>query len=147
RTIDHKSFFVFDKDDVTIQPNSFGEKAPSVKIIFAPKFLIKNSLKIYTPEAINFFIKIFNKKYGGSFTLPYYSLFIGEKKLTGLIVADVYASSFGSMGVTPSVGSSLEVNARGMPLSSFIILCLLVILTTIFVYKKLSSKKKDGKKK
>lgn len=148
KTIDHRSFFTIDKDDLTVQPNSFGEKAQPVKIIFSPKFIVKNKLKVYTPEALNFFIRLINKKYENSFSLPYYSLFIGERKISGLIVADVYASSFGYMGVTPSVGSSLEVHAKGMPLSSFIILCILILLIALFIYKKItSSKEKKDKQK
>ncbi|MBU5689411.1 MAG: hypothetical protein KQA41_04275 [Candidatus Aenigmarchaeota archaeon] len=139
KTVDYRNYFILDKNDLTIPPMSLGDKAPAVKIIFSPKFINKNYLKIYTPEAINFFIKLINKKYENNFVLPYYSLFIGEKSINGLIVAEVYSSSFGPLGVTPSVGSKMEIHAKGMPWSSFIILCCLIILTIIFIIKKIKS--------
>lgn len=145
-TLDYRSFFFFDKDDITIKPLSFENDAAAIKIIFSPKFLIKNNVRIFTPEAINFFIKLVNKKYENSFVIPFYTLFLGEKKILGLIVADVYASSFGEMGVTPSVGSNLEISARGMPYSSFVILCLLVLLIGIFIFRKIKGKTKHKKK-
>jgi len=146
KTVDYRSFFNFDRDDITIAPFSLEKNAPAVKVIFSPKFFIKNELKLYTPEALNFFIKLLNKNYQNSFTLPYYSMFIGERKITGLVVADVYASSFGQMGVTPSVGSKLEMRARGMPLSSFILLLILAILIGILIYTKIKSRKSQKKK-
>jgi len=143
-TIDYKSIFTLDKDDLKIPPRAYGEEAPPVKVTFSPKFITKNYLRVYTPEAINFFIRIINKKYENSFVIPYYSLFIGERRIQGLIVASVYASSFGSLGVTPSVGTNVEVNAKGMPLSSFLILLCLLALIIVYIVKRIKSR---GKKK
>jgi len=137
--LDYKSFFVLDKTDIVIGPLNNKEGVP-VKIIFSPKFILRNYLTIYTPEFLNFFIKIFNKKYDNKITIPYFTFFIGERHLRGLLVADVYASSFGKMGVTPSVGSSLEVHAKGMPLLSFLLLCLFLLLLVVFILKKLNVK-------
>jgi hypothetical protein len=144
-TIDYRSIFTIDKDDLRVSPKAYGEQAPAVKVIFSPKFITKNYLRVYTPEAINFFIKIVNKKYENSFVLPYYGLFIGKRSIHGLIVANVYASSFGSLGVTPSVGTNVEANARGMPLSSFIILLCLLILIIIYIVKKVKPSKKKSR--
>jgi hypothetical protein len=141
---DYRSFFTIDKTDVTVGP--MDKDGVPVKIIFSPKFILKNYLTIYTPEFINFFVKIFNKKYDSKFTVPYFTLFIGERHFSGLLVADVYASSFGKMGVTPSVGSSLEVHAKGMPLASFLLLCLLLLLLVFFVLKKMKVNFKKAKK-
>ncbi|MEM5776844.1 MAG: hypothetical protein QXJ06_00150 [Candidatus Aenigmatarchaeota archaeon] len=147
KTVDYKSFFIFDKYDITVKPMTFGSDAPPIKIIFSPKFITKNHLRIYTPEALNFFIKLVNKNYQNSFVIPCYSLFLGERKLSGLIVAEVYESSFGEMGVAPSVGSNIDITAKGMPISSFIILCLLIVLLGIFIFKKIKQKSSKEKHK
>lgn len=133
---DYRSYFTLDKDDITIPPQSYGDNAPEIRIIFSPKFITKKNLKIYTPEFFNFFVKVINKNYQNSLTIPYLALFIGEKNLNGLLIADVYESSFGTLGVTPSVGASLDMTAKGMPLSSFIILVLLIVLIIIFILNK-----------
>lgn len=142
KTIDYRSFFTIDKQDITINPSTMGSDAPAVKITFSPKFILKNYLKLYTPEFFNFFVKVFNKKYENYIAIPYYSLFIGQKSFKGLLVADVYASSFGEMGVTPSVGSTIEINASGMPMMSFIILCIFFALFAYFIYTKITQHKK-----
>ncbi|MEM5878648.1 MAG: hypothetical protein QXF12_07275 [Candidatus Aenigmatarchaeota archaeon] len=147
KTIDYRSFFTLDKDDVKIAPFVNGNDGPAIKLTFSPKFILKNYLRIYTPDFINFFIKIVNKNYKNSFVIPYYSLFIGEKSFKGLIVADVYASSFGYMGVTPSVGSTIEIHATGMPVLSFVFLLALLALLAYFSYTKIKSHKKDKHKK
>ncbi|MCX8179024.1 MAG: hypothetical protein N3D75_04330, partial [Candidatus Aenigmarchaeota archaeon] len=147
KTIDYRSFFTLEKDDVKIAPFVTGNDGPAIKLTFSPKFILKNYLRIYTPDFINFFIKIVNKNYKNSFVIPYYSLFIGEKSFRGLIVADVYASSFGYMGVTPSVGSTIEIHATGMPVLSFVFLLVLLVLLVYFSYTKIKSYKKDKHKK
>lgn len=136
KIVDYRNYFTLDKNDLTIPPMSLENQAPAIKIIFLPKFINKNYLKVYTPEGINFFIKLINKKYENNFVIPYYTLFIGERSINGLIIAEVYSSDFGPLGVTPSVGSKMEVHAKGMPWSSFIILCILIVLIIFFVAKK-----------
>jgi hypothetical protein len=145
KTIDYRSFFTLDKSDLTIKPQSYGENAAPVKLIFSPKFITKNYLKVYTPEGLNFLIKLINKKYDNNFVIPYYSLFIGERRIQGLIVSNIYSSSFGPLGVTPSVGTNVSVQARGMPVSSFIILLVLLALIAFYIKTKIDSKKKKSR--
>jgi len=133
---DPNSYFVITRNDVTVPARSIGNNGIPVVILFSPHIITKKYLKVYTPEFLNFFIRLVDRKYDGSFTLPYFALFIGEKKLNGLLVADVYWSSFGSLGVTPSVGASLEMTAMGIPLSSFIFFVVIILLLVVFLLKK-----------
>jgi len=147
KTIDYRSFFTIPQNDFTVPPMTYGESGPTIVIRFSPRFILKNHLKIYTPGFINFFLKVINKKYENSFSVPYFTLFLGERRIKGLLVADVYESNFGVMGVRPSVGSSLEMTARGMPVSSFIFLLILIILLVVLILRKVGFEPKHIFKK
>jgi hypothetical protein len=133
---DHNSYFRFEQDDVTIPPATTGKDGIPVYIRFSPNLILKKYLTFRAPRFTDFFVRIFNKDYNGWVKIPYFTLFIGEKHLKGLMVADVYWSSFGKMGVTPSVGATLEMTARGMPLSSFVFLLLLLVLVILIILRK-----------
>lgn len=133
---DHKSYFTFNTDDVTVSPMSIGQSGAPIFIHFSPKIIIKKDLKIYPPKTIGFFFKFIDKNYPGYVKVPYFTIFVGEKHLKGLLVAHVYESSFGKMGVTPSVGSSLSMYATGVPKSSFIFFVVIIILLILLIFRK-----------
>jgi hypothetical protein len=56
--------------------------------------------------------------------------------MDGLVMFDVVASTFGYMGVAPSVAATLEMHAIGMPLGSFIFLLIIIAVVAYFVFKK-----------
>jgi hypothetical protein len=138
---DPTEYFKLEKEEVYVPARTTETNAIPVSIHFAPKLVIKKYIKFYTPESLNFFIEYLNPKYGGSFSIPYFTLLIEEKKLNGLISADVVWSNFGPLGVTPSVGANLEMRAKGMPFGSFVLLVIVLILVIFLILRRIGFEK------
>jgi hypothetical protein len=144
---DYNSYFKFDETDLFVPAKASGNEGTPVIIHFAPKFFLKKYFSMPTPRFLRFFIRLFDKDHSNIIKIPYFVPFIGEKHLKGLLAVDVYWSTFGEMGVTPSVGASLQMTAHGMPVSSFIFLVLLIILLILFILRKKGIELKDIPKK
>lgn len=133
---DVREYFTIDKEIVEVPGYTNENNAVPVSIKFAPKILIKKYLKFYTPEWIDFFIKIFKKDYKGSFSVPYYTIFIGKKEIEGKLAADVIGYAGGVLGVRPSVAATLTMTAYGMPLMSFLIVLVVIIYGVYLIAKR-----------
>jgi hypothetical protein len=132
---DPTQYFKLSTGEVLVPGNTPATNAVPVSISFAPKLFVIKHIRFFTPGSINFFIHYIDKHYSGGFTLPYPTLLIGKKQMNGIIVADVVWSSFGPLGVTPSVGSTLAMTATGMPVSSFIIILIALIIIIFLIIK------------
>ena len=103
-----------------------------------------------TPDSLNFLIKSINKGYTGKFSIPYYTLLIGEKNIKAQISASSYWSTFGEMGTIAAVGAPLNLHITGMPFGSLVILIVLFLLIIsvilLTIYKKTSLLQKIRKK-
>jgi hypothetical protein len=147
RIDDYNSYFTFETTNVTVPPKTRGQEGSPVIIYFSPKIITKKYFRFNTPEFLDFFINIFKRDYDGNVHIPYFSVFIGEKYIKGLLSAVVYSSSFGSMGVAPSVGAGVEMTAKGIPLGSFIFLVIVIVLVFLLIFRKKFSGKKTIKHK
>jgi len=130
-----------DKQEVYVPANTMGGGVP-VTITLTPKLILIKQFRFGLPEAISFFVRLLNKNFDGTISIPYPSLVIGEHKLEGKVSADMIWSSFGNLGVRPAVGATAEFSYKGMPLSSFILL--LVGLAIVF-YVGIRKFKKKGR--
>ncbi|OGI15268.1 hypothetical protein A3K63_05005 [Candidatus Micrarchaeota archaeon RBG_16_49_10] len=137
-----RSYFTILDNDVTVGPRAMGADGAPVTLRFSPKVIVKKYFRFHTPEFLNFFVRVFDKDYGNTLTIPYYTMFVGQKHMTGLIVAEVYWSDFGPIGVAPSVGSSFDLKASGVPLSSLIFLILLLVLIVLLILRRRRAKAK-----
>jgi len=128
-----------DKKEVDIPPFSMKKGAP-ITITLTPKLIIFKNLKIYTPEGVNFYVKLLNRNYPGYFLIPYPYLIIGTHNINGTLTAEVISSSFGYIGVRPAVGSTTEIYVEGMPLSSFILLVVAILLVLFVCIRRVKKK-------
>jgi hypothetical protein len=142
---DPKQYFTFDKDVVTVPPYSTENNAAPVTIKFSPKLLIIKHLKFYTPEWLNFLVKVVNPKYDGSFQIPYPTLLIGKKELNGKLAAEVVSYNGATPGVMPSVAATMKVSAVGMPLGSLIFIILIILITIFLILRRVQRLKRKKK--
>ncbi len=128
-------YFTLEKTDVFIPNNTRGVGIP-VAIHLHPRLILMKKLRIYTPESINFLVKLINPKYQGKIEIPYLTLLIGNREIKGRIVVDAYWSSFGAMGVSPAIASVFELYVKGMPLGSFLIIITIFFAILILILYK-----------
>ena len=133
---DPAQYFTLDKEMVEVPPFTTETNAIPVSITFAPKILIRKYLKFYTPEWLNFYIRLANKGYLGSFSVPYFTLLIGKKELEGKFAADVLEYDGMKPGVIPSVAAHLNMTAYGMPFESFLFLVLAISVAIFLILRK-----------
>ncbi|MCD6371408.1 MAG: hypothetical protein J7L39_01700, partial [Candidatus Aenigmarchaeota archaeon] len=133
-----------DKKEVYVPPNTMGDGIP-ITITLTPKLILIKYLRLYTPESINFLVRLINPDYPGSFDLPYPSLFLGDRTIRGRIVVNVYESTFGAAGVTPAMASTYIARVKGMPLGSLLIILLGIIFVVWVINKKTKFLKKSKK--
>jgi hypothetical protein len=131
-----EQYFKIDKNLVSVPPYTNENNAVPVTIKFSPKFLITKNLRFYTPEWLNFFVKLVNKNYDGKFEIPYLTLLIGKKELSGKFVADVVSYNGITPGVMPSVAATLTMSAKGMPVGSFIFLVIIILILIFLVLRR-----------
>ena len=124
-----------DKEEVYVPAYTTGDGLP-VTLTVNPKLIWIKKLRIYTPESINFLVKLINPKYQGKIEIPYLTLLIGNREIKGRIVVDAYWSSFGAMGVSPAIASVFELYVKGMPLGSFLIIITIFFAILILILYK-----------
>lgn len=107
-----------------------------VTVSLSPRLFVTKYLRVFTPDAINFFLKMAIPSYSNYFDLPYPSLLLGEEQFHGGVAINVVSSTFGTIGVFPSVASTLELKVIGMPWGSFILLLLALIVAVLLVLRK-----------
>jgi len=133
---DPSQYFTLDKEMIEVPPNTNADNAIPVQITFTPRLLIRKYLKFYTPEWLNFYIRLVNKGYPGSFSVPYFTLLIGKKELEGKVAADVLEYDGMRPGVIPSVAAHLNMTAYGMPFESFLFLVLAISVAIFLILRK-----------
>ena len=141
-----EQYFRIGKDRLYV-PNRTAEPGKIIPIYVTPKLLILKEAKIYTPESINFLLRVLSPSYPGYFSFLYPSLLIGSKNIKGRIVVSVTKSTFGSMGVTPAIACTFNLTIIGMPLGSLLLILAGLGIISFGIYKKLKVKKKRRKKK
>ena len=137
-----------DKQEVYVPANTISGGVP-VTITLTPKLILIKQFRFELPEALAFFIRLWDRNFTGKVSIPYPTLIIGGHRLEGTITADLFWSSFGALGVRPSVGSTAIFTYKGMPLSSFILLLVGVGILIYVITRKLKiiRKIKPGKKR
>ncbi len=135
------SYITLDKDDVYVKAHTTGAGIP-VEIRVAPRLILINKIKLFTPESLNFLVRMLNPKYKGYVTIPYPALFLGERKIDGRVVVNAYWSSYGPMGVSPAVASIVKIRLKGMPVGSLILLLIGISLVGLYLWKKIYPKAK-----
>ncbi len=147
---DYQQFFKFVPDDVYVQNHTSPDSGNGITVYVTPKLWLKKDLIFNTPESLNFLIKSINKKYTGKFSIPYYTLLIGDKNIKAQVSASSYWSTFGEMGTMAAVGAPLDLHITGMPFGSLIILIFLFLLIVsvivVILFKKTSLLRKIRKK-
>ena len=147
---DYKQFFKFVPDDVFIRNHTGVDDGAGITVYVTPNLWLKKDLILTTPDSLNFLIKSINKGYTGKFSIPYYTLLIGEKNIKAQISASSYWSTFGEMGTIAAVGAPLNLHITGMPFGSLVILIVLFLLIIsvilLTIYKKTSLLQKIRKK-
>ena len=138
---EYRQFFRFDPEEVYLSNNTGPDSATPVTIHITPSMLVRKDLVITTSEDINFLIRGINPNYKGEFSIPYYTLLIGDKFIKGSVTASAVWSTFGSMGAVPAVGASLELSIKGMPLGSLIIILLLVLIVIVLTVWRVGPKR------
>jgi hypothetical protein len=129
-------FVSLSKREMTLPPRTTADSAPIVWVVVNPKLLNIQYFGVTTPDSINFFIRLINPKYGNGFEIPYPAFFIGEKEFRGRVSFDVVSSSFGPLGVAPSIATTLLVKVKGMPLGSFILILAALIIAILLIVKR-----------
>jgi len=146
---DYTQFFRFDPTEVYV-PNKTGpDAAIPITVYITPNAFIKKDLVLFTPESINFLVRLVNPDYNGELVIPYPTLIVDNKILKGGITLSAFWSTFGAMGAVPAVGSDFQMNIKGVPLGSVIIIIVLVIIViaTLMFRRTISKKFKPKKKK
>lgn len=131
---DYRQFFSFDAEDIYI-PNNTNLNAGDIPITVNvnPGSWTRKDIVFFTPEALNYLVRLVNPGYTGEFSIPYYSLLTDDKYIKANIVVSAYWSTFGSMGATPSVGVPLDMHIQGIPFGSVLIVITIILLIIIAV--------------
>jgi len=124
-----------DRDEVYVRAFTTGDGLP-ITLTVNPKLIWIKKLRIYTPESINFYLRLINKRYKNYFDIPYPALLVGTHKIQGTLTAEVIWSSFGTLGVRPAVGASTWITLIGMPVGSLILLIVGIILIIVAIFRK-----------
>ena len=139
---DYQQFFNFVPNDVFIRNHTGVDDGVGITVYVTPNIWLKKDLIFITPESLNFLIKSINKGYTGKFSIPYYTLLLGEKNMKAQISASSYRSTFGAMGTIAAVGAPLDLHITGMPFGSLVILIVIFLLIIsvilIIIFKKTS---------
>lgn len=144
---DYRQFFNFESEVVYVPNHTIPENPVKVGVKIHPSIWVRKDFIVSTPEEINFLIRAINPSYTGEFSIPYYTLLLDEKNIKGGITATVVWSTFGEMGAAPAVGAEFNLNVKGMPKGSFVLIVVVIVIIIAGIVWKTGVYKKIFKRK